>query len=92
MLENPDVLMVIPASSTALVPVIEEACTAGINVIILDADERFRGQNPGAIRQHLVRGPHWPYEALMLNVINTRLDGGLVSFSFDKCRIIFCYY
>ena len=38
MLESPDVLMVIPASSTALVPVIEEACTAGINVIILDAD------------------------------------------------------
>ncbi|MFB8385636.1 substrate-binding domain-containing protein [Microbacterium sp. NPDC055910] len=38
MLQNPDVLMVIPASSSALVPVIEEACSAGINVIILDAD------------------------------------------------------
>ncbi len=38
MLQNPDVLMVIPASSTALVPVIEEACSAGINVVILDAD------------------------------------------------------
>ncbi|MDX2376551.1 substrate-binding domain-containing protein [Microbacterium sp. LRZ72] len=38
MLENPDVLMVIPASSSALVPVIEEACAADINVIILDAD------------------------------------------------------
>lgn len=38
MLQNPDVLMVIPASSTALVPVIEEACSAEINVIILDAD------------------------------------------------------
>ncbi|MFJ6677522.1 substrate-binding domain-containing protein [Microbacterium sp. NPDC091382] len=38
MLQNPDVLMVIPASSSALKPVIEEACTAGINVIILDAD------------------------------------------------------
>lgn len=38
MLQDPDVLMVIPASSTALVPVIEEACTAGINVVILDAD------------------------------------------------------
>lgn len=38
MLQNPDVLMVIPASSTALVPVVEEACAAGINVIILDAD------------------------------------------------------
>lgn len=38
MLQDPDVLMVIPASSTALVPVVEEACSAGINVIILDAD------------------------------------------------------
>ena len=38
MLQNPDVLMVIPASSTALVPVVEEACSAGINVVILDAD------------------------------------------------------
>ncbi|MGJ0202641.1 substrate-binding domain-containing protein [Leucobacter sp. gxy201] len=38
MLQNPDVLMVIPASSTALIPVVEEACTAGINVVILDAD------------------------------------------------------
>ncbi len=38
MLQNPDVLMVIPASSSALKPVIEEACTAGINVIILDAE------------------------------------------------------
>lgn len=38
MLQNPDVLMVIPASSTALVPVVEEACNAGINVIVLDAD------------------------------------------------------
>lgn len=38
MLQNPDVLMVIPASSSALKPVVEEACTAGINVIILDAD------------------------------------------------------
>jgi len=38
LLQNPDVLMVIPASSSALKPVIEEACTAGINVIILDAE------------------------------------------------------
>lgn len=38
LLQDPDVLMVIPASSTALVPVVEEACTAGINVIILDAE------------------------------------------------------
>lgn len=38
MLQNPDVLMVIPASSTALVPTVEEACNAGITVIVLDAD------------------------------------------------------
>ncbi len=37
-LQKPDVLMVIPASSTALKPVIEEACSAQITVIILDAD------------------------------------------------------
>lgn len=38
MLQSPDVLMVIPASSTALVPAVEEACAAGIEVIVLDAD------------------------------------------------------
>ena len=38
MLQQPDVLMVIPASSTALVPAIDEACAAGITVIVLDAD------------------------------------------------------
>lgn len=38
MLQNPDVLMVIPASSTALVPAVEEACAAGITVVVLDAD------------------------------------------------------
>lgn len=37
-LQKPDVLMVIPASSTALVPVVQEACDADIKVIVLDAD------------------------------------------------------
>jgi ribose transport system substrate-binding protein len=37
-LQKPDILMVIPASSTALVPAVEEACNAGITVIVLDAD------------------------------------------------------
>jgi len=37
-LKKPDVLMVIPASSTALVPAVEEACAAGITVLVLDAD------------------------------------------------------
>ncbi|PFG29878.1 ABC transporter substrate-binding protein [Paramicrobacterium agarici] len=37
-LQDPDVLVVIPASSTALVPAVEEACDAGITVVVLDAD------------------------------------------------------
>lgn len=37
-LQDPDILMVIPASSTALVPVVEEACEADITVVVLDAD------------------------------------------------------
>lgn len=37
-LQNPDVLLVIPASSTALIPAVEEACDAGITVVVLDAD------------------------------------------------------
>lgn len=37
-LQDPDVLMVIPASSTALVPVVQEACDADITVVVLDAD------------------------------------------------------
>ncbi len=44
-------------------------------VAILDADERFRSPQPAAIRQHLERGPSWPFQALMVNVVNTRLDG-----------------
>ncbi|SEB63185.1 monosaccharide ABC transporter substrate-binding protein, CUT2 family [Paramicrobacterium humi] len=38
MIQDPDVLVVIPASSTALVPAVEEACDAGITVVVLDAD------------------------------------------------------
>jgi ribose transport system substrate-binding protein len=37
-LQEPDVLLVIPASSTALIPAVEEACDAGITVVVLDAD------------------------------------------------------
>jgi len=37
-LQDPDVLLVIPASSTALIPAVEEACDAGITVVVLDAD------------------------------------------------------
>lgn len=38
MLKKPDVLIVIPASSTALVPVVNAACAAKITVLVLDAD------------------------------------------------------
>ena len=37
-LQKPDMLVVIPASSTALVPAVQEACDAGITVLVLDAD------------------------------------------------------
>ncbi len=52
-------------------------------VAILDADERFRGQQPGNIRKHLKPGPRWPFEALMVNVLNVRLDGSPMSSFFS---------
>ncbi len=52
-------------------------------VAILDADERFRGKQPQAIRRHLERGPSWPYQALMVNVENQRLDGSPMSSFFS---------
>ena len=55
-------------------------------VAILDADERFVGQQPDAIRQYLTPGPSYPFEALMLNVTNTRLDGSPIS-SFYSVRV-----
>jgi tetratricopeptide (TPR) repeat protein len=55
-------------------------------VAILDADERFVGQQPDAIRQYLTPGSNYPFEALMLNVTNTRLDGSPIS-SFYSVRV-----
>ncbi len=55
-------------------------------VAVLDADERFKGTHPGRIRDFLVPGEAHPFEALMLNVVNTRLDGTPMS-SFFSARI-----
>jgi len=55
-------------------------------VAILDADERFVGTQPHRIRPLLSPGPNYPFQALMLNVTNTRLDGSPIS-SFFSVRI-----
>ncbi|MEE2786289.1 MAG: glycosyltransferase [Myxococcota bacterium] len=52
-------------------------------VAILDADERFQGQKPESIRQFLKPGPSFPFQALMVNVVNTRLDGSPISSFFS---------
>ena len=44
-------------------------------VAILDADERFRGDHPHRVRELLKPSKAWPYQAIMLNIINQRLDG-----------------
>lgn len=48
-------------------------------IAVLDADERFRGTDPAAIRKHLVPGSNHPYEGISLKVTNTRLDGTPIS-------------
>ncbi len=58
----------------------------GAWVAILDADERFVGQSPERIRDFLVPKACYPYQALMLNVVNTRLDGSPIS-SFFSVRL-----
>lgn len=55
----------------------------GRYVAILDADERFVGRHPEAIRPHLRPGPQHPYEALSVQVTNTRLDGSPISSFFS---------
>lgn len=61
-------------------------CANGQWVAILDADERFVGERPETIRQFLKPGPHYPFQAIMLNVTNTRLDGSPIS-SFYSVRV-----
>lgn len=55
-------------------------------IIVLDADERFRGPHPEALWPHLKPGPEHPFEGLALNVVNTRLDGTPIS-SFFSTRV-----
>ena len=60
--------------------------SSGQWLVILDADERFRSPDPTQLRKHLAPSAHWPYQALMLNVVNTRLDGSPIS-SFFSVRV-----
>lgn len=49
--------------------------SSGDWVAILDADERFKGDYPHRVRDLLNPTSAWPYQAIMLNVVNQRLDG-----------------
>jgi tetratricopeptide (TPR) repeat protein len=55
-------------------------------IAVLDADERFRGPHPEAIRAHLRPGPQHPFEALLLDVVNVSLEGDVIS-SFFGVRL-----
>ncbi len=55
-------------------------------VAVLDADERFRGKRPAEVRSLLVAGPAWPFEGVSLPVINTTLEGDVIS-TFRSVRI-----
>ncbi len=55
-------------------------------IAVLDADERFRGARPEAIRAHLRPGPDHPFEALLLDVVNVTLEGDPIS-SFFGVRL-----
>ena len=48
-------------------------------VFILDADERIRGDDPQKLRSRLVPGKEFPFEALLLNVINISSNGSPIS-------------
>jgi glycosyltransferase involved in cell wall biosynthesis len=57
-------------------------------IIILDADERLRGENPESLRTFLKsRSTSYPFEVVTLNVVNTKLDGEVIS-ELDNIRII----
>ena len=55
-------------------------------VAILDADERYRGRFPHRVRELLVPSDRWPYQGILLNVVNQNLDGQ-VTHSFFNPRI-----
>lgn len=55
-------------------------------VAILDADERFRGAFPHRVRDLLKPSDRWPYQGILLNVVNQNLDG-VVTHSFFNPRL-----
>lgn len=67
-LQKPDMLIVIPASSTALVPAVEEACSAGITVLVLDADMK-------APCAHIVRNDYAKWGEVSLVPALKAIDG-----------------
>lgn len=55
-------------------------------VAILDADERFRGAFPHRVRDLLKPSERWPYQGILLNIVNQNLDGQ-VTHSFFNPRL-----
>jgi len=51
-------------------------------VLILDADERVRGEDPDAFRRMLTPGPQHPFEALLIDVVNVTAAGQPLSSGF----------
>lgn len=74
-----------PGSFSAARNVTLERAT-GRWLLILDADERFRSARPADLRKLLKPGPNFPFEAYMLNVVNTSLAGDVIS-SFYSIRV-----
>ena len=60
--------------------------SSGDWVAILDADERYKSQFPHRVRELMVKNERWPYQAILLNVINQKLDGS-TTHSFFSPRI-----
>ena len=48
-------------------------------ILILDADERLRGPNAARLRASLPAPTGHPFQVFMLDVINVRADGGVIS-------------
>lgn len=44
-------------------------------IAILDADERFRGAFPHRVRDLLKPDERWPYQGILINIVNQNLDG-----------------
>jgi glycosyltransferase involved in cell wall biosynthesis len=55
-------------------------------IAILDADERYRGSFPHRVRDLLTPSKRWPYQGILLNVVNQDLTGQ-VTHSFFNPRI-----